>query len=364
MRYELKISERVDEQEWNNALLQNSNSMTYQTTNWQLTFNQVYGSKPVFVLITDSKGKIVGQLAGVIHRKWFWRDANVISRIIGNKLGLGTLFHWFYGPIIHDKNNQDEIISLILSGVEQVVAKNDVVMIRGITSPLEQDLSLTSFQKHGYELQTGATFIIDLTIGIENLYNSLKKDIRYYIRKSEKLGLEFEVVKSRKPLSEFQNLKLDAFKLEGRRPSGNPEKFFDKHWELLHKEGYEQLLVTRHRGENVGGILTLLFNNNVIQHALVNSPKMDLVGTFLTWNTIKWAIEKNYRTFDFAGVNPHPKTDKEKGIYYYASKFGGQLYEYTICTKIVNPTKFKLSSGLKNPNKLKNFLKTMKESEI
>jgi len=357
MNYKLKISERVDEQEWNDTLLHNNNSMTYQTTNWQYTFNEVYGSKPVFIYVIDSNEKIVGQLAGIIHTKWFWRDANIISKILGNKLGLGALFHWFYGPIIHDKSNQDEIISLILSGIEQVAIKNNVMMIRGITPPLEQDLSLTSFQKFGYEFQTGATFIIDLTMGIENLYNSLKKDIRYYIRKSENLGLKFEITTSQKTLSEFQNLKLSAFKLEGRRPSGNQEKFFDKHWKILHEKGYEQLLVARRDTENMGGILTLLFNNNIIQHALVNSPKMDLIGIFLTWNTIKWAIEKKFKTFDFAGVNPNPKTNKEKGIYFYASKFGGQLYEYSICTKMINSTKFKLSSGLKNPSKLKNFFK-------
>ena len=152
--------------------------------------------------------------------------------------------------------------------------------------------------------------------------------------------------------------------MEGRRPSDNPKKFFDTHWKLLHSKGFEQLFTARENNENVGGILTLLFQRNMIQHALVNSPKLELVGTFLTWNTIKWAIENNFKTFDFAGVNPHPETSKEKGIYFYASKFGGELFDYTICTKIVSPTKFKLSSGLKNPSKLKSILSNFKDWDI
>lgn len=364
MKYTTEISNQADPKDWDSTLLRNNNSMTYQAVNWQLMFNEVYDSKPIFISILDNSSKVVGQLAGVIHKKWFWRDANVISRILGNKLGLGGLFHWFYGPIIHDKNNQDEIISQILSAVDKVSTQDNVVMIRGITPPLEQDISLTSFKKHGYELKTGSTFIIDLKIGIDNLFNSLTKDVRYYIRRSEKLGLEFEVTKSRESLLEFQKLKLAAFKQEGRRPSSNPDKFFDMHWKLLHKKGLEQLLVTRYNNENMGGILTLIFNNHVIQHALVNSPKMDLTGTFLTWNTLKWAIKNNYKTFDFAGVNPNPQTDKEKGIYFYASKFGGKLFDYSICTKIIDRTKFKISSGLKNPSKLKQLIKSFEESEI
>ena len=90
---------------------------------------------------------------------------------------------------------------------------------------------------------------------------------------------------------------------------------------------------SNNEGKIEGTILTLFFNGNSIQHALSNSPKKDLVGTFLTWNAIKWAQKMNFRTFDFAGVDPIPKTKKEKGIYFYAEKFGGKKYEYFSYTK-------------------------------
>ena len=219
-------------------------------------------------------------------------------------------------------------------------------------------------ERAGYEKRDAATFIIDLKQGIDKLYNSLKKDDRYYIRNSEKLGLEFEVVESKDSLYEFKDLKLDAFKQEGRKTDGNPKKFYDAHWDLLDKEGLEQLFVARKNGETMGGILTLIFQKHVIQHALVNSPKMDLVGTFLTWNTIKWAIKNDLHTFDFAGVDPNPKTKKEKGIYYYASKWGGKLYDYSVYTKIVDRTKFSISSLLKNPSKISRINKIVNQDEL
>lgn len=364
MNFEVCVSDNIDQVEWNQALKQNKNSMTYQTSNWQKMFYGVYGSKPFFISVLNSNSKIVGQLAGVIHQKWFWRDANIFSKIIGNRLGLGTLIHWFYGPIIHDKSHQDEIISKMLLSIEKIAEENNVVMIRGISPPLETNLSNSSFENFGYDLNTGATFIIDLKQGVENLYNSLKKDTRYYIRKSEKLDLNFEVVNQRKVLDEFKNLKITALKKEGGRRVLNDPTFYDKHWELLHNEGFEQLFVARKETTNMGGILTLPFNNNIIQHALANAPDTDLIGTFLTWNTIKWAIENKFSTFDFAGVNPNPQTQKEKGIYFYASKWGGKMYKYSIYTKIPNKLKFKISSGLKNPSKLSQISKIIKTQEI
>ena len=126
------------------------------------------------------------------------------------------------------------------------------------------------------------------------------------------------------------------------------------------KNGFEKLVVARKNGEIEGTILTLFFNGNSIQHALSNNPDSDLVGTFLTWNTIKWAQKMNFRTFDFAGVDPSPKTSKEKGIYFYAEKFGGKKFYYFSYTKILNKKKYFLSSSLKEPKKIISKLKSAK----
>lgn len=352
MKIQIQISNTVDVKEWERHLSKSLAATTYQVPAWQEMFKEVYGSKPIFITASDSSGKILGQLAGIIHKKWFWRDANILSKAVGSQLGLGTIIHWFYGPIIHDKSNQNAIISEILSAVERVATENNVLMIRGISPPLEDGISNTSFQKQGYHLESGATFILDLHQKIDDLYNSLKKDVRYYIRKSENLDLKFEIANERKTFSEFKDLKLATLKKEGGRRIVDDPTFYDKHWQLLFKGGYEQLLSARKGHEYLGGIQILIFNGNVIQHALTNSPKIELVGTFLTWNLIKWASSMKFGTFDFAGVNPKPKTEKEKGIYYYASKWGGKKREYTRYTKILNRNKYYLSSGLKNPSKI------------
>ena len=351
MNFTVNISSTVNENEWNNSLNKNSSSMIYQTTKWQELYQTVYDSKPIFITVRDQLKNIVGQLACLIHKEVFWQHANIISKVLGKKLKLGTVLWWYHGPIIHDNKNQKQILEIILKSLDDVVVKNNVVMVRGISSPLEQQDFNQEFIKFGYKIEPRLTFVIDLTQDIDKLYNSLKKDTRYYIRKSEKEDFEFIIANEKNVFDKFQELKNITRKLNDKKIFNN-SKLFDMHWEILRNSGFEDLLVARKNSEIEGIILTLNFNGNLIQHALANSPKFDLVGTFLTWNTIKWAKQMNYSTFDFAGVDPEPKTAKEKGIYFYAEKFGGEKIHYSVYSKIIDKKKYYLSSGLNNPKKI------------
>jgi lipid II:glycine glycyltransferase (peptidoglycan interpeptide bridge formation enzyme) len=278
-------------------------------------------------------------------------DTNSLSKKIGNLLGLGTSLWWYHGPIIHDKDNSNEILEIILSTVDKIAQDNNVINIRGISSPLTEQFPTRTFEEFGYNAESRLTFIVDLNQTTDDLYNSLKKDPRYYIRKSEKEGFDFEIANDIEGLERFQDLKIESKKRGGKKYVRNPE-FYRKHWEIMQNNGYEEWLLAKDDGKIKGTILTLLFNGNVIQHALANSPEKELVGTFLTWNTIKWAQKMKYRTFDFAGVDPSPKTEKEKGIYFYAAKFGGKKIDFFSYTKIIDRKKYYLSSGIKNPRKI------------
>ena len=68
---------------------------------------------------------------------------------------------------------------------------------------------------------------------------------------------------------------------------------------------------------------------------------------------IKWAIENNYKTYDVGGANPNPISSKEKGIELFKSKWASEEFEYYICTKIFNKTKYNISKLIKNPKGIK-----------
>ena len=274
MSFKVEISTTVDENEWNHSLNKNSSSMIYQTTKWQELYQTVYDSEPIFVTVRDESKTIVGQLACLIHKEVFWQHANTISRILGKKLKLGTVLWWYHGPIIHDDVNKTQILEIILNAIDEIVVKNNVVMIRGISSPLEQQDFDQNFVKFGYKIEPRLTFVIDLTQDINELYNSLKKDTRYYIRKSEKEDFEFSIATEKNVFDKFQELKHHTKKSDNKKIF-KISKLFDMHWEILKNSGFENLLVAKKNSKIEGIILTLNFNGNLIQHALANSPKFD-----------------------------------------------------------------------------------------
>ena len=351
MAFNVTISDDINENEWNNNLAKSSGSTIYQSYNWHRLYREVFDSKPIFITVTDNEETVVGQLACLIHGKMFWENANPVSKKISNILKLGKSLWWYHGPIIHDENNYDDILSIILSSVDKIAKENNVANIRGISSPLTKQFSKENFKKFGYTPEPKLTFIIDLNQNLDDLYNSLKKDTRYYIRKSEKEEFEFEIAKDTEGLIKFQDLKIDARNREGRKTVRNSQ-FYEKHWEIMKKNGFEEWILARKNGKIEGTILTLFFNGNMIQHALANAPGKELVGTFLTWNTLKWAQKMKFHTFDFAGVDPAPKTKKEKGIYFYAAKFGGKKIDFFSYTKIIDRKKYILSTSLQNPKKI------------
>ena len=275
MSLHVKISSEIDENEWNEDLSKSTGSTVYQTYNWQKLYREAFGSKPVFISITNENGIVVGQLACLIHEKMQVTDTNSLSKKIGNLLGLGTSLWWYHGPIIHDKDNSNEILEIILSTVDKIAQDNNVINIRGISSPLTEQFPTRTFEEFGYNAESRLTFIVDLNQTTDDLYNSLKKDPRYYIRKSEKEGFDFEIANDIEGLERFQDLKIYSKKRGGKKYVRNPE-FYRKHWEIMQNNGYEEWLLAKDDGKIKGTILTLLFNGNVIQHALANSPEKNL----------------------------------------------------------------------------------------
>ncbi|WP_299290884.1 GNAT family N-acetyltransferase [Nitrosopumilus sp.] len=334
---------------WNTLLEKSQESTVYQIAEWAKIYEEVYDSIPIFIVVKNSGEEIVGQLCVLIHKNLFWDDSNAITKIIASKMKLRTTLSWFYGPIIHDKSNQNEIIHEILKKIDEIAIENKVTIIRGSTSPMNQNISIKLFEKLGYKIENWATYVSNLKTSNEIFYNSLNKKTRYDVRKSEKIGLEFEISENVSSSMEFSKLKAEAREREGRKSDIN-KKFVDARWKNLNENGYGKLFIAKNNGISVGGVYCLIFNDNIIQHSVVNSVKKDLeAGSFLTWNIIKWGIENELNTFDVAGVNPNPKNDKEKQIDFYKSKWGGEKLKYFWCTKIVSDHKMKISSVLKNP---------------
>ena len=225
-------------------------------------------------------------------------------------------------------------------------------MIKG-SSPPGNLFNNNIFSGFNYKLKPWATYAVDLKKNPEKFFEELDKNTRYDIRKSEKEGVEFIVADSKSSFYEFAKLKLETKTKKNKKISKVNKFFFDNHWEFLYKEGLEKLYLVKYHEKIIGGIFNLVFNGNVVQLGVGNLPQKGIpAGSFLTWNAIKWSINKKYLQYDMGGVNPQPKSQKEEMIKFFKSKWEGQLLPYMTYTKIIKKTKYKISSVILQPSRL------------
>lgn len=206
MTFLTDIYYKVEKDSWNQILSSNPTSTAYQNSDFFIPYELAYDSKPVFVAISNSSGKIVGQLSGIIHFADYWLEPNVISKFLISKLDLGSRLNWFQGPIIHDMKNSDQILSCILTAIDKIALENNVNLISG-TSPSQPNFSVNIFEKNNYVVKSWISYITNINKNVDEIYNSLHNKTRYDIRKGEKSGLKFEVVSTKESLNCYLDIK-------------------------------------------------------------------------------------------------------------------------------------------------------------
>lgn len=346
MSFRVKILKEIDEK-WNKQLTKSECSSAYQTSNW-IKHYKIPGSTPIFIQVETDENKIVGQLAAITHKNYL-RNENTFAKKISSKFNISSILTWMYGPIIYDLENYSEIMNVILDCVEQIAYEKNIVMIRGSIPPLDQNKSDKIFKKLGYRRQSWATYILSLDKDEKTLYNSLDKKTRYDIRKSIQSNLIFEIPDGIDYPKEFYKLKNEEYNRDKRRLAPITNSYKDR-WENLYRNDIEKIFLAKSNEKNLSGISNILFNGYIIQHAVANSSEIkSLGGTFVVWETIKWAIKNKQKFYDMGGINPNPSSKKEKNIDFYKAKWGGKLYTYPIYTKILNRQKQVISSLLRDP---------------
>jgi len=362
MRIETKV--KVNVHEWDAPLLNNTASSVYQSYYWAKLYQDVFDSKPLFLYAKNNSGKIIGQLLAFIHTKYYWINANPIFQKVASKLNLGSIISWHYGPVIHEESLTRQINEELIDALDKIALENDIIFIKGTSHPLSVSSDQHLLKKNEYEQKLWGTYVIDLNEGFEGLYNKLDKKTRYDIRKAEQNQIEFGIANNKSDLDEYIELKHREREKSGQKTTRIPF-YNEKYWDYLYKNDHLLLFVARHKGDMIGGILGIVFNGYIIQHGVLTRKKELSGGAFLTWNSLKWASENNYKIFDMGGFNPEPDSKKEKSIDFFKSKWGGKELKYSLYTKISNKKKFNISTALIHPDRLgKKFQSFLRNSVI
>jgi hypothetical protein len=348
MKFIIKASKNVNITDWNKLLMMQSFSTSFQNANYDKPTLLYRDCQPWYIIVENENGEIVGQLYTLMD----FYEPNVhktITNYFLKKFKLGSQLLWRHGPIIHDKAYRTQIMSEILIAVDNLAKENQIDLVSGTSCPLDGTFDSNVCHKLNFDVKPWMSYIINLNNESNSIFLSLDKKIRYDIRKANESGLVFEVGNDMSDLIEFTKLK---FRLKNQKFPEYDETIQKNTWDWLYKENLRKLFMVKYKDELIGGINANIFNGNLYQTSVINSHKELNGGSFLTWNAISWSAKEKNRSYDLGGANPHPSSEKEKGISFYKSKWGGESYEQQIFTKIYHSEKLQIAKVLANPKVL------------
>jgi len=307
-RYDLKVKEVEDKNEWERFLLSQNPQTFLQSWNWGET-NRLTGFK-VKRLGFYLSNKLVG-----------------LSQLIHQPAKRGPHYLIPGGPVI---NYQDEkLVVNVFNAIKEIAKKDKVWFVRVRPDLKENDEIRRLFSRLGLiyapmHLHGEHTLILDLTKSEEEILKGMRKTTRYLIRKSLNEGFNIKISKDPKYSEILAKLQKDT--VERHHFVGFSKKLFNSQLATFAKENQAELFICEKDKIPFVASLIVYYGNKAFYHhsASSNLSQRTNATYFTQWQIIKRAKDLGKRYYDFWGIAP---TDDPKhrfaGVTVFKKGFGG-----------------------------------------
>ncbi len=315
----VSVSEKAPEG-WNEFLSSSPFGTFYQTSFYADYAGKDSGLKPLF-LQAKRDGKTAGQLL-------LFQGSRFQSGLSNSPLSSITTwlartffpsFSWTYGPVADDDASAKELLLKAKSVSGGKISGCSPHPLAGFRE---------AFLECGFKEKKWATFLIDLGRSEDELWKNVDKAARKIVNRT------LETVEIRVVANEKEYKQCLAVVNENRKRGGFIA-YKSMPWTVWRESGTGNIFVAMDDNEKVLACLGISFFNGWVNEWGAGTSTYALENHVyaqdaIKWSVLKWAKEKGCRYFDFTGVNPEPKDEKEKGIYRFKEKWGGKLVPYGI----------------------------------
>ena len=326
----VSVKSEVNEAKWNQALEESEYGTVYQTTYFADVIRDIMKEQPVFIT-AENYGKILGQLLLLKTCRFYGRvyDEPLGNILVKFLMKIRPLYRWHFGPVTLSTKGRDDAYSVILDKVCSLAKDEGINISSGYPHPLNDKIKC--FRAMGFESKEAATFVIDLTKNIDQLWFSLDKhSARKNVERAVERGVTVETVEGEDGFIEYFDVLNETRIRDHVKPFNYAHVY--KQWRMLSQKKVTKCFVAKKGNRTLAGLSILTFNGYLNEwgagqssYAIENKL---YANDLLKWHIIKWGHEQGYRYYDLAGVNPNPQTLKEQGIYRFKAKWGGRLVAY------------------------------------
>ena len=227
------------------------------------------------------------------------------------------------GPVF-DPSDTETLKALLLK-IRSIAKKNHAIFLR-IDPNIKEGMiakNSDSFLREGFNhLNRRWTFWntprdvyrLDLTkVDTEDeLFKSLEKQARKKMRKARKEGVIIQHAKSLRELDIFYEI-FKKFTIS--KGFMSRSYVYQKSlWDEFITQGRGKLFLAVYQGKIIGGSICLAFGRKCLAMHMGTPSKYKNLCTndALTWESIRWAKEKNFRWYSFRGVGSTPSQERFK----------------------------------------------------
>ena len=322
-----KILDSAHEKAWDDVVRSSSHSTLFHTVAWlRLAQEQTQSD---FIPLMFYKGS---QLAGIYPV--FVQKKGIIDVAVSPPPRSYILY---LGPVIadYDSLNQDKKESLYLQIQQEM--DNYIFGTRGCryarirTSPGLYDSRPLRWS--GYTVDPFYTYRINLTGGIDRVWERFEGKLRVKINKAVKEGVTVRIG-DKDDLDFIHDILYARYQEQGFSPSDN-KKYLHAIYDKFSPDNLK-IFIAEYQGRRISGTINLCWKN--VMYLWVGVPKSELSGIspndLINWEAIKWAHTnglEHYEEMD-SGDDPRLRHFKSKYnpdlvIWYSAVKYSSDVWK-------------------------------------
>ena len=318
----ITIEKSLPHHAWRQYVEQHPRSNIYQTPEMFEVFRQTHGYRPE-IWAALHNGEVLALLlpVQVTVSKWLPRFLNTRAVV--------------YGGILC---NQDalgrEALGLLLKTYTREV--KGAPLFTEVRNMFMMDDLRPVFEGAGFHYEEHLNFIIDISLGVDGVFQNISKRGRKTIRRSIRKGVEAVEVEDRALVRTVYDLFRQTYD-RARVPMADLS-MFEAVYDILVPKGMAKMYLAQADGQYMAATLEAPYRQKDAIYGWFSGFDLSFGKYYpndrLMWHILEWGASQGYRFYDFGGGG---RPDEEYGPRDFKAKYGGQIVNYGRFTYVHNP---------------------------
>lgn len=293
----------------NRFLSKHPSNTVFQSPLYHHFYLGLHHFKPIYFLLCDEKGNVLGVLLAVIIH-----EGNGLVSLISARCVV------YGGPII--KQDNPDYLDALLKSLNKV-ARNKCLFTQFRNFRIWSDEAIAVFEQNGFKFRDRLNILLNTTEKNQLLKN-MSASRRRQIRKALASGAQIREASSLSEVRTFYLILKDLYRFKVRKPLPKWEFFEAFFNQLIPESGI--LLLVWHQQQIIGGILAPITPKTCISELYIvgldNQFPVQHPSVLATWAAMDYAIAHQIPIFDFMGLG---KPDVPYGVRDFKVRFGGTV---------------------------------------